>query len=212
MADCVSAALGDDRPTSVRPWLLTPGDPFGNFCLECRRTERKPFVADLIDQASPPISTELHQPVQRLLLRTRSSRHHDVDWQSMPDEIRRQHDQVGFVGPHPIGQRACSNKPPADELPARMLRALVVDRAAVLDAERARLARTNLMAADLDPEPAIATGRAGTAASRVLRLHIDRRQACRVTHSIRHSRFARSRTRYATNLAYQIQNGSGARA
>lgn len=58
-----------------------------------------------------------------------------------------------------------------------MLRALVVDRAAMLDAERARLARTDLMAADLDPEPAIATGRAGTAASRVLALHIDRRHA-----------------------------------
>ena len=42
---------------------------------------------------------------------------------------------------------------------------------AMLDAKRARLARADLMAADLDLEPAVAAGRAGTAASGVLRLH-----------------------------------------
>src|SRR5450631_2130500 len=86
----------------------------------------------------------------------------------MPDEIGRQHDHVGLVRTHPLGQRAGSDQPAANEFAAWMLWAFAVDRTLMVSAVRARRSAPNLMPAYFDLQPAIAACRATPAGSLVL--------------------------------------------
>jgi hypothetical protein len=63
------------------------------------------------------------------------------------------------------------NQPAADEFAAGFLRPLTVDRTTMFDAERAGLSWTDMMAANLDLQPAIAARGIVSAASFVVELH-----------------------------------------
>lgn len=157
------------RCSSIAPRLLAAPNALCDLRLKSGRTERKPVLAYLIDEAAPTFSGKPHQPIERLLLRPNADRDNHVDRQSLPDEIGREHDHVRSVRPHPIRQRAGWDQPAAYEFPARMLRTLIVDRAAIAGAERTGASRANMMLAYIDLEPAIAAGGAEAAVSRCVR-------------------------------------------
>jgi hypothetical protein len=104
------------------------------------------------------------------LLWSLASRNNHVDRQTLPDEVCRQHDHVRSVWPHPFRQRAGGDQPTTNELPARVLGALVIDRAAMLDSKRTRRPRANLVAPNFDLQPAVAASGAGATASSVVGL------------------------------------------
>jgi hypothetical protein len=160
----------DSRCRSVCPWLFATPDSFRNLGLKRRWAERIPVLFHLIDQQSLIFRTERHQPVQRLSLGAITDRDHHVDRQTMPEEIGRQHDHVGFVRAHPFRQRTRGREPPANEFAARMLRTFAVDRTAMFDAERTGLARPDLVATHFDLQPAIAACRTASAGSQGLLL------------------------------------------
>src|SRR5262249_7534159 len=150
---------------SIAPEFLAAPDARGNFRLKSGRTECKPVIADLVDETAALFGTEMHQPIERLFLRPIADSDDDINWQPLPGEVRRKHDHVRSVGPHPIRQRRRGDQPSANEFTARMLRPLRVDRAAMIGAERTRFARTNFVSSHLDLQPAVAASRARPAAS-----------------------------------------------
>src|SRR6516162_5589106 len=162
---CIAAKLSSRRGISIRPRCFAALNAPRNLGLEIRRPECIPLVVDLVDQTSAALGVELHQPIKRFLLWPRSGCHRNVDRQAAPDEIRREQDQIGFVGSHPIRKRASRSKPATDELAARMLGTVLVDRATPVNAKRTRLSWMHLMAADFDAKPAIAASRAIATAS-----------------------------------------------
>ncbi len=173
----------DCAPRLFRPRLFAALDARGNLRLKGRRPEREPLVADLIDEQPPVLRAEPHQPIQRFPLRALAGHHRDIDRQAMPQKVRSQQDHVGPVGSHPVRERTRGGEPSADEFPARMLRAVRIDRAVARGAERARSARPHLVPAHLDLEPAVATRRAASAVPVSCFLHLAqgcraRRRAC----------------------------------
>src|SRR4029077_8119874 len=148
---------------TLRPRPLAAPDPIKHFVLECRRPERVPVFAHLINQEPLARRAERFQPVQRLGLRTLADRDRDVHRAVLPAEIRRQQDHAGLVGPHPFRQRAGAREPAADEVAAGILGPSLIDRAAMPGAKRAGLTAVDPVAVHLDLEPTVAACRAGPA-------------------------------------------------
>src|SRR3984893_4135481 len=156
---------------SVRPRRFAAPDPRRDFRLKRRRAECEPFFFDLVDQQPLVFGAKLHHPVERLFLGALAGGNGDVDRQTVPCEVRCQHDHVGFVRTHPIRQRTPGNQPSADEFAAGMLRAFAVNRTLVSDAERTGVSGVDPMPTHLDLQPAIAACRAASAASLAFLLH-----------------------------------------
>src|ERR1700758_2145834 len=151
---------------SLRPQFFPTLDPLGDLGPEGLWTKREPLALDLVEQEAPVGRAELHQPVQRLLLRLLADRHDHVDRQAAPGEIRREHDHVRLVGTHPTRQRARADQPAADELATRIDRPLGIDRTAMIGAKRTWMARAHGRPAHLDLQPSITAGGAAAATSR----------------------------------------------
>jgi hypothetical protein len=75
-------------------------------------------------------------------------------------KIRGQQNQIRLVRPHPFRERAVVGKPTTNELPARIHGTVFVNAAFVRNTEWAGLSREDILAANVDPQPAVATGRA----------------------------------------------------
>ena len=85
------------------PPFFAAANALCNLRLKRGRAVGKPFAANLINQQPLFQRAEIHQPVQRLLLGTVSSRDQHIDRQPAPEKVRRQHDHVRFVWTHPFG-------------------------------------------------------------------------------------------------------------
>lgn len=155
-------ARGLDRLPGVSPVCET----FDHVAQELRRSKRVPVPIRLQQQGTARVAAEGFQPRARLGFRMSADGNRNVDWNGAPDKACRKKDDIGFVGTHPVGQRACRRKPAADEIPAGIDRTLVVDRAFARAAERARLPRMDVVATNPDFQPAIAASGALATSSR----------------------------------------------
>src|SRR5207248_4170638 len=150
-------------PTISCPWLLAFADALAHLGLERGRPERVPFLFNAIEQQAAVFLDECLEPIERPALGLGPDRDSDIHPQPVPAEIRGQQDHVCLIGSHPIGQGACMGKPTANEGATGVVRARLVDRAVMTGAERARRAGPDIVTADVDPQPAVATGGAGAA-------------------------------------------------
>src|SRR5438128_2486279 len=115
----------------------------------------------LVKEWASRASAERAHPRQQALVRIASRRFQDERRTVAPLCLHDHHAEL--VGPERIRKRAARREPAADELAARLLRPLLVDRAAALAAEMARHARLHLVAVDRAFDPAVAACRARAA-------------------------------------------------
>ena len=166
----ISASFEANRRLARRLDRL-PGDSLVRETLdhvaqELRRSKRVPIPVRLQQQGTARLAAEGFQSCARLGFRVSADGNRNVDRNGAPDKACRKKDDIGFVGTHPVGQRACRRKPAADEIPARIDRTLVIDRALARAAERARLPRMDVVATYPDFQPAIAASGALATSSR----------------------------------------------
>ena len=117
-----------------------------------------PVCTGLKNQRAMTLKAKLFQPLERLVLRPCTDRNRNMDRNCPPSKICRKQNQIRLVRPHPFGKRAVVGEPAANELPARVHRTIFINAAFVRDTERTGTAWKNVEAANVDLEPAVATG------------------------------------------------------
>gem|GEM_PF-2865725 len=154
-----------ERPW-LPPWIVGAGEALDHVAQEIRRSMGLPFAVRLQQQRSTCFAAEAFEPRARFRFRARADGDRDIDRDGPPREAGRKKDEMRSVRPHPLGQRTCRSEPTANEIPARIDRARVVDRAFARTAERAGMPRIDVMVTDPDFQPAVAAGGAITTSSR----------------------------------------------
>src|SRR5437773_3153743 len=139
--------------------------------LEFPRPEAEAFARALVEERAIGLQAEFAHPCEQRFVRVASGRAQDIGGFRSPANWNDQHAEP--VRLEFLRKGAFLLQPPADEVPARVDRAALVDAAAAFSAEVARLARLHLVAEDRALDPAVAAGGAGAALPRSVR-HGDR--------------------------------------
>src|SRR5216117_165943 len=171
---CVTRGMLATRISSVHyplPQALAALELGEHLDLEFPRPEAEALPRALVEERAVGIQAEFAHPREQRFVRVASGRAQDICGFRSPANRNDQHAQplrLEF-----IRKGAFLLQPPADEVPAGVHRAALVDGAAALAAEVARLARLHLVPEDRALDPAVAAGGAGAALPRSLR-HGDR--------------------------------------
>src|SRR5262245_22981585 len=153
------------------PEALVALEPGEHLDLELARAEAEALAPLLVEKRPRGPEAELTHPCEEGLVRVAPRRAKDVGGLVSPADRDDQHAQL--VGPEFLGERALGLQPAADEVPARVDRPAIVDRAAALPAEEARLPGLHLVPLDRALDPAVAARGAG--AARPLRRRVAER-------------------------------------
>jgi hypothetical protein len=87
----------------------------------------------------------------------------NVYWAASPSRLSWKHNDLSVAGSQPIWERTARHFPTADKVDAWVDRAIGINPATVACAVWARLARMDFEPADMNLQPAVATGSAGLA-------------------------------------------------
>src|SRR5437773_10743906 len=139
--------------------------------LEFPRPEAEALARALVEERAIGLQAEFAHPREQRFVRVAPRRAQDVGGVRSPANRDDQHAEA--VRLEFLRKGAFLLQPPADEVPAGVHRAALVDAAAALAAEVARLAWLHLVAQDRALDPAVAADGAGPALPRSVR-HGDR--------------------------------------
>src|SRR4029079_11984148 len=136
-------------------------DALAHLALEFRRAEAEALAGDLVEKRALGAHAELSHPRDELLvgIATRGAQH--VRGVAAP--LHRDDHDAEEIRPEVLRKGASGLEPAADEIAARMLRAALVDRAAVVAAEMARRAGFHFVPFDHARDPAVAARGAAAA-------------------------------------------------
>ena len=140
------------------PHLFAARQTRRHLGLKFRRPIRDPFALGLKNQRATARQTKVLQPFDRLVLRSRADGNCHMDRDPPPSEVCRQQNQIRLVRSHPFWKRTPVGQPAANELLAWIDRTVRVDTAFVRHAESTGVAWENIMTANVDLQPAVATG------------------------------------------------------
>ena len=140
------------------PHLFAARQTRRHLGLKFRRPVRDPFALGLKDQRAAARQTEVLQPFDRLVFRSGADGNRYMDRDPAPSEVCRQQNQVRLVGSHPFRKRTLVGQPAANELLTWIDWTVRVDAAFVRHAESTGVAWENIMTANIDLQPAVATG------------------------------------------------------
>src|SRR6267143_593280 len=149
------------------PQSLAALEPGEHLDLEFPRPEAEALARALVEERAIGLQAEFAHPREQRIVRVAPGRTQDIGGLRSPTDRNDQHAET--VRLEFLGERALLLQPPADEVPARVDRPALVDRAAPLSAEVARLPGLHLVAEDRALHPAVAARRASAALPRSVR-------------------------------------------
>src|SRR5882762_5314306 len=148
-------------PTGRLPQALAAIELGEHLHLEFPRPEAEALARALVEERAIGLQAEFAHPREQRIVRVAPGRTQDIGGLRSPTDRNDQHAET--VRLEFLGERALLLQPPADEVPARVERPALVDGAAPLSAEVARLPGLHLVAEDRALHPALAAGRASAA-------------------------------------------------
>src|SRR5258706_501995 len=154
-------------PAARLPQALAAIELGQHLHLEFPRPEAEAFTRALVEERAIGLQAEFAHPREQRLLRGAPGRAQDGGGFRSPPDRNDQHAET--VRLEFLGERAFFLQPPADEVPARVDRPALVDGAAPVSAEVARLPGLHLVPEDRALHPAVAAGRASAALARSVR-------------------------------------------